>query len=55
MTCRICGHEGYVEYECPVCWCDYCEDHYKEYVLGEKGGGEHIVVNGICQLCGDEL
>jgi len=53
MACRICGNGVYGGYECPICWCDYCEEHYKEYVLESRG--THEIIDEICQLCGAEL
>lgn len=52
MACKICGKSG--GYKCPVCDCDYCEEHYLEYVTLYLQR-PHRIVNNTCQLCGDEL
>lgn len=54
MACKYCEPVAPGGYECPVCGCDYCLEHYKQHV-STKLENDHFIENDVCQLCGDEL
>ena len=55
MACKYCDPINPGGYECPICKCDYCKEHYEQYVTDNWYKNERRIENDICLMCGDEL